>query len=168
MGRADGGTGPVGGAGPVGGIDRVGTDSVQPMLAFLSPAWLAALHDAASADPSLAEASSTVAVVLEQHVTDVPGAPGGEVRYHLVLDHGSAAVVPGPATDPTIRFTQDLATAVGIASGTDSAQRAFMSGRLQVGGDLRVLVDHPEALASLQDVFARVRARTDLSVEAAG
>lgn len=137
------------------------------MLAFLSPEWVAALDDAARADALLAEATATLGLVLEHHVTDVPDAPGGEVRYHLVLDHGAVSVVAGAATDPTLRFTQDLATALAIAGGTASAQRAFMSGRLRVGGDLRALVDHPAVLASLHDVFAAVRARTALPVLAA-
>ena len=47
-----------------------------------------------------------------------------------------------------------------IAAGSSSAQRAFMTGRLRVGGDLRVLLAHGEALAQLDDVFAGVRART--------
>ncbi len=59
-----------------------------------------------------------------------------------------------------VRFTQDHETALAIASGHGSAQRAFMTGRLQVGGDLRVLLDHSEVLAQLDDVFAAVRART--------
>ena len=51
-------------------------------------------------------------------------------------------------------------TAASIAMGQGSAQRAFMTGRLRVGGDLRVLLEHSDVLAQLEDVFAAVRART--------
>ena len=54
-------------------------------------------------------------------------------------------------------------TALGIARGTGSAQQAFMAGALQVGGDLRVLLDHQVVLSALHDVFAAVREQTDLA-----
>lgn len=131
------------------------------MLAFLSPAWLAALDEAVRADQSVAAATAGVDLVVEQRVTDVAG---GDVTFHVVFDHGRASVVPGPADAPNIRFIQDHDTARGVAAGTDSAQRAFMTGRLRVGGDLRVLLEHQEAMSALHDVFADVRARTDLGL----
>ncbi|MCU1499207.1 MAG: hypothetical protein JWM47_3160 [Acidimicrobiales bacterium] len=130
------------------------------MLAFLSPEWLRALDEAARLDPALAAASASVDLVIEQRVAD-PG--GAEVQYHVVLDHGRVAVIAGPAPHADVRFSQDRATALGIASGNDSAQRAFMTGRLQVGGDLRLLLEHQDVLVAVQDVFAGVRARTDLT-----
>lgn len=127
------------------------------MLTFLSDEWIGALHDAASADPVLAEQTRDVALTIEQEVT---GTPLGDVRYHLTFDHGSVAVVPGPAPVATVRFHQDYATAASIAMGEGSAQRAFMTGRLRVGGDLRALLANTDVLAQLDDVFAGVRART--------
>lgn len=90
---------------------------------------------------------------------DAGGGSGEDVVYHLVLDRGQVAVRTGPAEAPTVRFTQDRATAWGIATGTISAQAAFMTGRLQVGGDLRSLLDDRLGTA-LQDVFATVRSTT--------
>lgn len=127
------------------------------MLTFLSDEWIRALHEAASGDAGLAERTSDVALTIEQEVT---GGPGGDVRYHMAFDHGSVAVTAGPARDATVRFHQDYATAASIAMGRGSAQRAFMTGRLRVGGDLRVLLAHGDVLAQLEDVFASVRART--------
>lgn len=138
------------------------------MLAYLSPAWVAALDHAARADAALADATREVALVVEQRVT---GAAAGDVTYHVVFDHGSVSVGPGPATAeapggreaaPLVRFTLDHETALDIARGTGSAQRAFMAGTLQVGGDLRVLLEHQQALSALHDVFAAVRDQTDL------
>jgi len=140
------------------------------MLAFLSPAWIDALDAAATSDPALAAATDQLTLVVEQEVLD---GPDGDVTFHVAFDHGVVRVAAGPAhTDddagesgqapPTVRFSQGYATARAIALGTESAQRAFMSGSLQVGGDLRVLLDHQATLAALDDVFAGVRARTDL------
>ena len=127
------------------------------MLTFLSDEWIGALHEAASTDAGLAERTHDVSLTIEQEVT---GAPQGDVRYHMSFEHGTVAVTPGPAPSATVRFHQDYATAASIAMGQGSAQRAFMTGRLRVGGDLRVLLAHGDVLAQLDDVFASVRART--------
>ncbi len=58
-------------------------------------------------------------------------------------------------------FRQDLATAWAIASGQVSAQRAFMAGRLRVGGDLNAMVAHREVFATLDGVLSPVRAQTE-------
>ncbi len=135
------------------------------MLSYLSPAWVAALDRAARSHPGLADATRDVALVVEQRVT---GGPHGDVSYHVVFDHGSVSVTPGPAAGAlagdaaVVRFTLDHETARDIVRGIGSAQRAFMAGTLQVGGDLRVLLDHQLVLSSLDDVFASVRDQTDL------
>jgi putative sterol carrier protein len=125
------------------------------MVAFLSEEWVAALHDAAADDDALRALTASLSLTVEQEVT---GGPSGDVRYHVVIDHGRVAVIPGPADEPTVRFSQDHETASSIALGHGSAQRAFMTGRLRVGGDLRMLLAHREVLAQLHDVFATVRA----------
>lgn len=152
------------------------------MLPFLSDAWLAALDDAARSDQHLRETTAGLELVVEQRITgtevgdssadaasgsgEVPAGPGdvspgsGEVVYHVTIDDGTVRITPGPADSPDIRFTQDHDTATGIASGRVSAQRAFMTGRLQVGGDLQLLVEQADVLAALTDVFAQVRADT--------
>jgi hypothetical protein len=140
----------------------VGAGSVPVMLVYLSPAWVAALDHAARADPALADAAREVGLVVEQHVT---GGPQGDVIYHLVFDHGAVSVASGAADDgpsAVVRFTLDHETALAIARGEGSAQRAFMAGSLQVGGDLRALIDHQAVLSALHDVFAAVRDQTDL------
>jgi hypothetical protein len=127
------------------------------MVAFLSPAWIDALHEAASSSSALAAAAEGLDLSVEQTVR---GGPDGDVRYHVVFRDGSVAVRPGPLPTATVRFAQDLETASAIAGGRGSAQRAFMTGRLRVGGDLRVLLDHGDLLAQLDDAFAEVRAQT--------
>jgi putative sterol carrier protein len=128
------------------------------MVTFLSDAWIDALDAAACADDRLATATAGLAFSVEQEVL---GGPAGDVRYHVVFDHGAVSVRPGPLPGATVRFSVDHETASAIASGQGSAQRAFMAGRLRVGGDLRVLLEHGEVLGQLDDVFAEVRARTD-------
>lgn len=132
------------------------TGTVYSMPEFLSPGWIESLHQAASADEELAAATADVDLVVEQHI----GEGEDEVVYHLIFDHGRVAVRPGPAETATVRFRQDHETAHAIAIGELSAQRAFMSGRLQVGGDVQALVEHSPALTAFGDTFAAVRAAT--------
>jgi hypothetical protein len=130
------------------------------MLEFLSPAWVDALDEALRGDPALPDRIDGLDLVVEQRVTGTGADGTGEVTYHVAFRDGRASAAMGPADAPTVRFSQDVATARAIAAGTGSAQRAFMTGRLTVGGDLRVLLDHGELLTHLGDVFAQVRART--------
>ena len=137
--------------------------SVGAVVAFLSAEWISALHEVASGDAALADHTANIGLVIEQRVT--MGGDGAPVLFHLSFDHGEVTVAAGPATNATVTFTQTEATARAIAMGTASAQRAFMTGELRVGGDLRALVDTQEALAALADVFASVRDRTDFGPE---
>ncbi|MCU1455740.1 MAG: hypothetical protein JWN46_3886 [Acidimicrobiales bacterium] len=127
------------------------------MVRHLSAAWIEALDEAVKSSAGLRAATAEVAFTVQQVVTSADG----DVTWHLVVDHGEVAVEPGRADDPDLVFTQDRTTAQQIAAGELSAQAAFMVGRLRVGGDLTVLLANQEALAGLEDVFARVRAQID-------
>lgn len=121
---------------------------------FLSPDWVDALDRAARDSTELAEATADAELVIEQRVEpDV-------ATYHITIDHGRVRVQAGPAAAPSLRFTEDVDTARAIAAGTESAQRAFMTGRLKVGGDIAQLLRHQSVLPALGDVFASVRAET--------
>ncbi len=128
------------------------------MARYLSPEWIDELHQVASTSASLRAATADVVLVVQQEVT---GGPGGDVAWHVVLDHGNVAVRPGPAAVADVTFRQDHATAVAITRGELAAQAAFMVGRLRVGGDVAGLIRHQRALAGVDDVFATVRAGTE-------
>ena len=116
---------------------------------FLSPAWLQAMADAADRGPVAPD------LVIQQVVTGAE-----EVTWFVSVCASGVGFQAGRHPAPHITLTQDRATAAAIASGRQSAQGAFMSGRLRVGGDVRVLLDHQDELARLDDLFASVRAAT--------
>jgi putative sterol carrier protein len=122
------------------------------MPRFLSDEWIAALDLAAEH----VEVDPTLSLVLQQVVDD----PDGTVTYHVIFDGGRVRVRPGPAPEPTVTFTVDRPTAEAIAAGEQSAQSAFMAGRLRLTGDVTVLLDAHEALERLAGLFAEVRAST--------
>ena len=121
------------------------------MVRFLSPEWLDEIdRAAAAAGPCAPELDG---FVVGYHVDDVD--------YHVVCTAEGMRVRPGSADAPTVTFRLDRATAAAIARGELSAQRAFMSGRLRIGGDATALVRAQPAVATLGDVFAQVRPETE-------
>ncbi len=112
---------------------------------------------AVSGDASLARATAGVSLTVEHVVID---GPRGPIRWHVTIDDGRVGLIEGPAVAPDLRFTTDYATAAQIAGGALGAQRAFVEGRLRLGGDLGVLIRHHKALSTIDDVLAGVRART--------
>jgi hypothetical protein len=126
---------------------------------FLSDAWIKALDEALQTSDTI---RALVPLTIEQVVRDVPGR--GEVRYRVWVDaDGGHAALTTEAQDdppPDIRFGTDYATAVAISRGSDNAQRALASGRLQLGGRIDTLAQHTDALTALDDVAGRVRSET--------
>jgi putative sterol carrier protein len=121
------------------------------VIRFLTPEWVDALDRAAphdvDGDPELE------GLVIEYDVDDF--------RYHVAFSPGAVRVRPGEAEDPTVTFHCDRATAVAIARGDLSAQRAFMAGRLRIGGDATALLRAQAAVAVLPDLFTAVRPETE-------
>lgn len=126
-------------------------------MRYLSPEWLDAARDAVAADDALAAALAGVTLTVEQAVD---GTPDGTVRWNVSVHDGKVMLTPGPAARPDVRFTTTWDTAVAIARGELAAQRAFVEGRLRVGGDLTVLITHQRAVAAVDDALAGVRAAT--------
>ena len=123
------------------------------MAEHLSPAWIAALGDAARG----AVMPDDLRIVVQQVVLADDGA---EVAYAVRLSDGQVRVEAGRADDADVTFTQDRATAGAIARGDLSAQTAFLAGDLRVGGDLTKVLDGARVLAAVQDVFASARTGT--------
>lgn len=89
-------------------------------------------------------ASPALTMTLQQTVTT-----DSIVAWHTIIAGGAVQIVRGEAAVADVRLVTNLATAKGINDGTVSAQRAFLDGDLQIGGDLRALMAAREALAGL-------------------
>lgn len=129
-------------------------------MEHLSPEWIAAFDDIVRNHDGLRAASADRRVVVSYLVGDPARDEPGPGTYALVFDHGDNRVVAGPHADPDITFRADPATASAIAAGDESAQRAFMSGRLRLGGDVRVLMANQDLLAEIDDCTTTLRAAT--------
>lgn len=126
---------------------------------YLDDRWLAEA-DTALSDLRPVEADLSIGVT-------VTGGPDGDRHYRLVLGPDRVGIDPGGdggggAGDAGtgVRMTLGWPDAVAIARGAVSAQRAFLDGRLRLGGDTGLLLGHQEALAELDDRLAPLRAIT--------
>lgn len=139
-------------------------------MEHLSDDWISAFDNIVRNHDGLRGASAGHRVVIQYTVSDEPLTVEGdataatdvsEVEYAIVLDHGDNRVIPGRSGDPDITLRTDRRTAAAIATHAESAQTAFMSGRLRLGGDVRVLIATQSLLVEIDDCTADLRAATD-------
>jgi hypothetical protein len=119
---------------------------------YLSAEWFAAV----AGDPL----DRPPVLILEQVVV---GAPDGTVTYRVEVAGDQARVVwPVPAEDrpADLRITTDWDTAVSVARGELSTQRALMEGRLRVKGSPDRLAATTATIGGVDPLPAGVRDRT--------
>lgn len=122
------------------------------MARYLSAEWFALVSSAPLPEP--------VVMVLEQLVADTPAGP---VTYRVEVGSTQARVVwpvPADAPPPDLRITTDWTTAVSIARGDLSTQKALMQGRFRVSGSPDQLAGATSTLAGYDPVPTAVRDNT--------
>jgi hypothetical protein len=131
------------------------------MPEYLSPEWFATATElvaTASTEGRFGPSTADVHLVVEQTVRR---SDDSVAVWHVVIDDGSVALVPGAAAGSgrhaDLTFSCDIVTAVGVRDGTIGAQSAFIDGRLRLGGDITALLAHGEMFATLDDVLAPLR-----------
>jgi hypothetical protein len=128
------------------------------VVRYLSLEWFDALSAEVSASASLSDLAQRHFIGVTQVVT---GGPEGDVTYHLQVGDGVARFGAGSADPEHVRMEQDWATAVGVATGDQNAQEAFIAGRIRLAGDQQKLIDSQPVFAALDQVFKSVRERTE-------
>ncbi len=110
------------------------------MTEFLSDGWF----DSLEAMATQAEIDAGIHLVVQQTVE-------GEspISWQIRLERGTVVVARGVAADADVRLTSDRATALGIHRGEISAQRAFLDGKLRIGGDIAALMADRHALEAV-------------------
>lgn len=124
------------------------------MPVFLSEEWFATV---AAQTPA---GDRQPVAVLEQVVD---GTPGGRVTYRVEVSESDARIVWPVAADAAradLRMACDWPTAVGVARGEISTQRAIMEGRLRVSGNPGRLAELAGVLDGVDPVPPAVRRNT--------
>jgi hypothetical protein len=128
------------------------------VVRYLSLEWFDALSEEVAASSSLSALAQRHTIGVTQVVTD---GPEGDVTYHLQVGDGVARFGAGAAEPENVRMVQDWETAVGVATGEQNAQDAFIGGRIRLTGDQQRLIDSQPVFAALDAVFKSVRERTE-------
>ena len=92
-------------------------------------------------------------LTLQFVVTD---APDGEIRYHITVADGAAALASGTLDDADATITNTYETAVGISQGELNTQMAFMTGKLKVEGNMAKLLMNQSMLGEFAEAMSDV------------
>ncbi|OLC17612.1 MAG: hypothetical protein AUH29_01375 [Candidatus Rokubacteria bacterium 13_1_40CM_69_27] len=65
---------------------------------------------------------------------DIGGEGGG--TWHAIIKEGTCAVNPGPGPNPSLTLSMSAQDWLDMASGKQSGQMLFMSGKLKLKGDM--------------------------------
>lgn len=134
---------------------------------YLSPEWLTRADQAVSQLPPLPD-PITVEIIVTGEADGATTTSPIVAGYRLILGPDRVAVRPldtdgvertEPDTD-RVRMTMPLTVASAIAQGQAAAQRAFLDGHVQLGGDITVLLGYQRELAEIDDRMAPLRADT--------
>jgi hypothetical protein len=121
------------------------------MVPYLSSEWLALAADAIAHDDDV-QALGNTSLTVEIAV--------GEVLYSLRSGNGSVSLDPGPVDVANLRIAQSLATAVAIATGTASAQEAFIRGNVRFDGPAECLSAARSLLEAVGAALGSLRSQT--------
>jgi hypothetical protein len=126
-------------------------------LRYLSLDWIEEIGRRVAADFSLQELGSTLRIGITQVVSD---GPEDTVIYHLQVGDGAVSFGPGPADPEDVRLEQEWDTAVAVATGDMTAEDAFITGSIRLGGNAQLLLESQQVFAALDPVFSAVAAET--------
>src|SRR3954451_1308422 len=96
------------------------------MAEYLSPEWIDELARAVAESDEVRQASAGVHLAV-----DVVVGGGG---YCMTITDGTVEIAPGRCERADLQLLQDPHTAVGIARGQLTAQRAFVDGAVRLVG----------------------------------
>ena len=112
----------------------------------LTREWVEWLRDALSDN----RVDDSVNITVEHCATS---ADEPDFWWHVRVADGKAEAALGPAADTApnrVMFTSDRSTALAIALGEESVQRAFLNGRLRLSGDVHLLLAASSVLNALE------------------
>lgn len=131
---------------------------MSEQIRYLSLDWIEAVGLRVAADTELQKIGATVSVGITQVVTD---GPEGTIIYHLQVGNNAVTFGAGPSDPEDVRLEQEWETAVDVATGAMTAEDAFISGSIRIGGDAQMLLQSQEVFAALDPIFVAVAALTD-------
>ena len=112
---------------------------------FLSDEWAQALKGVLNGDESFRQAAGTASAKLQQVITSADG----EKRYWITIAGGQIDMGVGEMDSPDATIRQSYDTAVALANNQLSPVTAFMTGKIQVVGNMGLLLGLQAVLSKL-------------------
>lgn len=120
---------------------------------FLTPEWMVAARTIRD-QVSTPVGQPTQIIRMNQTITDAPFNDGADIRIHLDTSGLKFTIEEGHIDDPDVTVTVDWLTARAllVEQDTQAAMSAFMTGKIDVSGDMMKIIT---MLAEAPDPVAR-------------
>ena len=121
----------------------------------MSDAWIDKLNSVAQSHLGLSEVTTDIELVIEYRVV-------GETLtiWQIKIDKGNTTVTASGDSKPDVWYETDLSTAVALFEGTIDPLTAIIEGKMEIGGDPRVLLDKSIVFEQLENIFETIRPTT--------
>jgi putative sterol carrier protein len=120
---------------------------------YLSQDWIDEYNSALAGDDAVRAALKGKNATLQMVIS---GAPQGDVRYWLRIADGSASTGLGDAADSDVTISQSYETSAQINRGELDGQKAFMQGKVKIGGKMLKMMQLRGPLEKVQTVLGTI------------
>ncbi len=122
-------------------------------VTYLSQEWIDAYNAALAGDDAVHSALAGKSATLQMVISD---SPQGEVRYWLRIADGGATAGLGDAADADVTIRQSYETSAQVNKGELDGQKAFMQGKVKIGGKMLKMVQLRGPLEKVQAALATI------------
>ena len=125
-------------------------------VTYLSQEWIDAYNAALAGDDAVHSALAGKSATLQMVISD---APQGEVRYWLRIADGSATAGLGDAADADgadVTIRQSYETSAQVNKGELDGQKAFVQGKVKIGGKMLKMMQLRGPLEKVQAALATI------------
>ncbi len=123
-------------------------------VTYLSQEWIDAYNAALAGDDAVHGALAGKNATLQMVISDSP--QGGEVRYWLRIADGSATAGLGDAADADVTIRQSYETSAQVNKGELDGQKAFIQGKVKIGGKMLKMMQLRGPLEKVQAALATI------------
>ncbi len=116
---------------------------------FLSEEWTEEVKERLNASEGFRKEAGSASAKIQQVISG----PDGNRRYWIKIEDGEVDMGSGDIAAPDCTITQDYDTAVAMARSEINPISAFMSGKLQIAGNMMLLMQLQGAFAELPRVM---------------
>ena len=122
-------------------------------VTYLSQEWIDAYNAALAGDDAVHSALAGKSATLQMVISD---APQGEVHYWLRIADGGATAGLGDADGADVTIRQSYETSAQVNKGELDGQKAFVQGKVKIGGTMLKMMQLRGPLEKVQAALATI------------